>query len=122
MSMTNDDIIEAAKKHAAHNASQHDGKAQSGSVIGKMLAEHPELKTRVKQVIPIINQGIKEVNAWTQEQQQKYVEDNYPELLETKKIEEAPKTLPPLENIENWDMIKTRFAQPLPISIKRWSR
>ena len=110
MSMTNDDIIEAAKKHAAHNASQHDGKAQSGSVIGKMLAEHPELKTRVKQVIPIINQGIKEVNSWTQEQQQKYVEDNYPELLETKKIEEAPKTLPPLENIENWEMVKTRFA------------
>ena len=110
MSMTNDEIIDAAKKHAAHNASQHGGKAQSGSVIGKILAEHPELKPRVKEVIPIINQGIKEVNAWTQEQQQKYVEENYPELLETKKVEEEPKTLPPLENVEKWNLIKTRFA------------
>ena len=100
MSMTNDEIIDAAMKHAAHNASQHGGKAQSGSVIGKILAEHPELKPRVKEVIPIINQGIKDVNAWTQEQQQKYVEENYPELLETKKVEEEPKTLPPLENVE----------------------
>ena len=108
--MTNDDIIDAAKKHAAHNASQHGGKAQSGSVIGKILAEYPELKPRVKEVIPVINQGINEVNAWTQEQQQKYVEKNYPELLETKKVEEAPKTLPPLENVDKWKMIKTRFA------------
>ncbi len=110
MSMTNDDIIEAAKKFAAHNASQHDGTAQSGSVIGKILAEYPDLKSRVKEVMPVINQGIIEVNSWTQEQQQKYVEENYPELLESHKIEEAPKTLPPLENVEKWKLIKTRFA------------
>jgi len=110
VSMTNDDIIEAAKKFAAHNASQHDGTAQSGSVIGKILAEYPDLKSRVKEVIPIITQGIKEANAWTQEQQQKYIEDNYPELLESHKIEEAPKTLPPLKNVEKWSLIKTRFA------------
>ena len=100
MSMTNDEIIEAARKYAAHNASQHDGAAQSGSVIGKMLAEHPELKPRVKEVIPIINRGIKEVNSWTQEQQQRFVEEKYPELLESKKIEEEPKKLPPLENVD----------------------
>ncbi len=110
MSMTNDDIIEVARKFAAHNASQHDGKAQSGSVIGKILAEHPELKSRVKKVIPIINRGIQEVNAWTQEEQQRYVEEKYPKLLETKKIEEAPKTLPPLDNVDKWPMVKTRFA------------
>ena len=50
--MSNDDINAATKKFAAHNASQHDGKAQPGSVIGKILAEHPELKPRVKEVIP----------------------------------------------------------------------
>jgi glutamyl-tRNA synthetase len=110
MSMTNDDIIDAAKKYAALNASQHNGTAQSGSVIGKILAEYPELKVRVKEVIPVINQGINEVNSWTQVRQQKYIEDNYPELLETKKVEEAPKTLPPLENVDKWPMIKTRFA------------
>ncbi len=110
MSMTNDDIKAATTKFAAHNASQHDGKAQPGSVIGKVLAEYPELKPRVKEVMPLIQQTIKEVNSWTQEQQQTYVEENNPELLEKKKIEEAPKTLPPLENVDKWPMVKTRFA------------
>jgi len=85
--MTNDDIIEAARKYAAYNASDHDGTAQPGSVIGKILAEYPELKKRVKEVIPIINNKVKAVNAWTPEQQQKFVEENYPELLEIRKIE-----------------------------------
>ena len=108
--MSNDDINQATKKFAAHNASQHDGKAQQGSVIGKILAEFPELKPRVKEVIPIINEIIGEVNSWTQEQQQDYVEKNHPELLERVKVEEVPKTLPPLENIDKWPMVKTRFA------------
>lgn len=108
--MSNDDIIAAVKKFAAHNASQHDGKAQPGSVIGKILAEYPELKLRVKEVIPLINKTIGEVNSWTQEQQQAYVEENNPELLEKKKIVEAEKVLPPLENVDRWPMVKTRFA------------
>ncbi len=108
--MSNDDIIAAVKKFAAHNASQHDGKAQPGSVIGKILAEYPELKPRVKEVIPLINKTIGEVNSWTQEQQQAYVEENNPELLEKKKIVEAEKVLPPLENVDKWPIIKTRFA------------
>ena len=108
--MSNDDIIAAAKKFAAYNASQHDGKAQPGSVIGKILAEYSELKPRVKEIIPLINSTIREVNAWTQEQQQDYVEKNHPELLERVKIVEAQKTLPPLENVDKWPMIKTRFA------------
>ena len=108
--MSNDDINAATKKFAAHNASQHDGKAQPGSVIGKILAEFPELKPRVKEVIPIINKIIGEVNSWTQEQQQDYVEKNHPELLERVKVKEVPKTLPPLENVDKWPMVKTRFA------------
>ncbi len=108
--MSNDDINAATKKFAAHNASQHDGKAQPGSVIGKILAEHPELKPRVKEVIPLINKIINEVNIWTQEQQQDYVEKNHPELLKRVKVKEAPKTLPPLENVDRWPMVKTRFA------------
>jgi glutamyl-tRNA synthetase len=110
MSMTNDDIRDAARKYAAHNASQHEGIAQSGSVIGKVLAEHPELKSRVKEIIPVVNEAIREVNSWTQDDQNRFIAENYPELLETKKIEEAPKILPPLDNVDKWPMVKTRFA------------
>lgn len=107
--MSNDEIKTAAIKSAAYNASQHDGEAQTGSVIGRVLAEHPELKPRVKEVMPLIGEGIKEVNSWTQEEQQQFIEENFPELLDRKK-EEKKKTLPPLENAEKYEMIKTRFA------------
>lgn len=110
MSMSKGDIIAAAKKFAAHNASKHEGTANTGSVIGKVLAEFNELKSRVKEIVPFINETVKEVNSWTQEQQQNFIEENYPELLEKKKIKETEKTLPPLENTDKWPMIKTRFA------------
>ena len=108
--MTKKDILKVTKKFAAYNAFLHDGTAQSGSVIGKILAEHANLKQNVKEIIPLINQGINEINSWTHEQQQKYIEKYYPELFETKKVEEEPKALPPLENVDKWSMIKTRFA------------
>lgn len=110
MSTSNDDIKAAATKYAALNASQFNGKAQSGSVIGKMMAEFPDLKQRVKEVMPIIQQAIKEVDSWTQEKQQVFIENNHPELLERKKAEEPEKKLPPLENTDQWPMVKTRFA------------
>ena len=110
MSISAEDIRETAKKFAALNASQFEGKAQIGSVIGKVLAEHPELKPKVKTVVPIINQAVIEVNSWTINQQRRFVEENYPELLETKKMEEEEKTMPPLEDAETWPMVKTRFA------------
>jgi glutamyl-tRNA synthetase len=109
MSMSNLDIKKEAIKYAALNASQHEGKAQSGSVIGKVLAEHEELKPRVKEIIPIINEGVSEVNSWTQEEQASFIKENHPELLETSKVEEE-KEMPPLEDVEDWPMIKTRFA------------
>ena len=110
MSMSNTEIRKAAVKYAAHNASQFDGVAQAGSVIGKVLGEFPELRKRAKEVVPAINEAVKEVNSWTQMEQLRYVEENHPELLERSKVEEEAKTLPPLENVEDWPMVKTRFA------------
>jgi len=109
VSMSNTEIRKAAVKYAAYNASQFDGVAQAGSVIGKVLGEYPELRKRAKEVVPTINEAVKEVNFWTQEEQLRYVEENHPELLERSKVEEE-KTLPPLENVEDWPMVKTRFA------------
>ncbi|MBN2334097.1 glutamate--tRNA ligase [Candidatus Bathyarchaeota archaeon] len=108
--MSNNEIKKAATKYAAHNASQHDGVAQAGSVIGKVLGEYPELRDRAKEVVPLISGAVKEVNSWTQEEQQRFIEENHPELLERRKVEEEAKTLPPLENVDKWPMVKTRFA------------
>jgi glutamyl-tRNA synthetase len=107
--MSDDEIKKEAIKYAALNASQHDGTAQAGSVIGKVLAEYEELKPRVKEIIPIINAGVAKVNSWTLEKQASFIEEHYPELLQTSR-EEKEKKMPPLEDADNWPMIKTRFA------------
>jgi glutamyl-tRNA synthetase len=108
--MSLDEIYQIAIKYATQNAVQYEGKANSGSVLGKILAENLELKKRVKEIIPTINAAIEEVNSWKLEEQQFFLKEKWPEMLEKKKVEEEKKTLPPLENIEKWPLIKTRFA------------
>ncbi len=108
--MSNTMIRNAAVKYAAYNASQFDGVAQAGSVMGKVLGEYPELRKRAKEVAPIVNEAVDDVNSWTQVEQLRYVEENHPELLERSRVEEEEKTLPPLENVDDWPMVKTRFA------------
>jgi len=108
--MSSDDIRNAATKYAALNAYTYDGKAQSGPIVGRIMGESPKLRTRAKEVIAIINQVIEEVNSWTREQQEQILKERWPELLVVKKIIEEKKTLPPLENVDKYDEIRTRFA------------
>lgn len=108
--MSLDEVKRTAIKFAVQNAVKHKGRAQAGSVIGKVLSVNPNLKERVKDLIPTINAVIKEVNSWTVEKQMRVLEENWPELLDKKKVVEEKKTLPPLENLDQWPMVKTRFA------------
>jgi len=103
-----DNIRNVAIKYAVVNAYQHDGKAQIGPVISRVMGEVAEAKTKAKEVQLIIIDVVNEVNSWTLEKQKQEV-SKWPELLETKKIEE-PKKLPPLRNIGFYPIIKTRFA------------
>ncbi len=104
-----DKIREAATKYAVLNATQHDGKAQTGSVLGRILGEFPELRAKAKEVIPVVNEAVNEVNSWPPEKQRSMLKENWPELLE-KRREEEKKTLPPLEGVDRFPMVKTRFA------------
>jgi len=98
------------KKYAALNAYQYEGVAQVGPVLGRVLAEHPELRSRAKEILPAVEEAVKEVNSWTRAKQESYLEKHHPELLEVKKEREAAKKLPPLKNVDKWPMVKTRFA------------
>jgi glutamyl-tRNA synthetase len=109
MSMNNEEINKIAIKFAALNASQHEGKAQLSSVLGKILGEYEELKPKIREIIPIINLGIKKVNSWTLEQQKLFIQKNYPEVLKISK-KEKEKELPPLIDANEWSIIRTRFA------------
>jgi len=104
-----DQIRELARKYALANAFAHGGKAQVGSVISKILAEMPDLRSKAKEIIPIINEVVTQINSMTFDQQKQEIEAKFPQLLERKKDDEAKeKKLPPLPNVSK--KVVTRFA------------
>ncbi len=81
-------------KHALINAIQHEGKADFQAVLGKVIAEKPELRKKIKEIVPRIKEAIEEVNSLSLEEQKKRAEELGIEV-EKKKIKEEKK-LPPL--------------------------
>jgi len=104
-----DDIRENIRKIALLNAVHHDGKAQNGPVFGKLLAEQPELKVRIKEISPLVNEVVQEVNKLTLDEQKRIVSEKWPEALIIEKVEEERK-LPPLPNVAKYKKIVTRFS------------
>ena len=76
------------RKYALQNAIRYNGKANPGAVIGKVLAEHPELKEQIKEIAKEISKIISAVNKIKPEEQQKELEELAPELLEKKETKE----------------------------------
>jgi glutamyl-tRNA synthetase len=104
----NQELIELIRKLALLNASTHDGKAQTGAILGKILGEKAELRTQVKELSAVINEVIAEVNALSQDEQKRIVAEKWPETLKKEKAEE--KKLPPLPNADKYKQIVTRFS------------
>jgi glutamyl-tRNA synthetase len=86
---------EIFKKHALINAVEHKGKANVQAVLNRSVAEKPELKTRIKEIIRIIQKVVKEVNALSLEEQKEMIEELGIEL--ERKVKEG---LPELKNAE----------------------
>lgn len=91
------------------NAIKHDGKAQEGAIIGKILGAKPELKSRIKELSAIIDNVVREVNVLSREKQKRIIEDKWPEALLKEKTDEE-KHLPPLPHAENYAEVVTRFS------------
>jgi glutamyl-tRNA synthetase len=84
-------------KHCLINAVKYGGKARVEAVLGKVLAEKPELKEKRKEVLEKIKKIVKEVNSLTLEEQKKKLEE-LGVKIEKPKVEK--KELPPLPNAE----------------------
>ena len=104
------EIRELALKYALLNAVKHEGRAQIGPVISKIMAERPEYRKIAKQIARIVAEVVKEVNKKTVSEQRRILEEKWPELLVERKKEERKIGLPPLPNAEKYKVIKTRFA------------
>jgi len=102
------DVRELALKHALKNAYTHGGKAQLKAVITAIIAENPELRKKVKEIIPIVKEVIEEVNSMSLEEQERLLMEKFPDALK-ERPKETKKGLPPLPNAEK-GKVKTRFA------------
>ncbi len=90
-------IEEIILKWALKNAVEHGGKALEQAVLSKVIREDPTLRTRIKEIIHLVEEIVKHVNSMNIDEQKNLLEELAPELLEyEKKIEE--KKLPPLPN------------------------
>jgi len=87
-------------KHALHNAVKYEGKANLGAIIGKVLAEDPDLKSNMKSLGKEVADIIKKVNSMKLKDQIEELEKIAPELLEEKNIVEE-RRLPPLPNVKD---------------------
>jgi len=102
-----DDVRKAIRGIALLNASEHDGKTRNDSVISKVLGSRPELKQRIKEIIPLISEVVSEVNSIPHATQKAELESSFPELLAAKPKQERT-GLPPLEGAEQGSVV-TRF-------------
>lgn len=104
----NQELKELIRKLSLLNAVSHDGKAQTGAILGKILGERVELRTQVKELSSVINEVLAEVNTLGLEEQRRVVADKWPETQRKEKAEE--KRLPPLPNVDKVKQVVTRFS------------
>ena len=109
MSLENDiGLREQIRKAALLNAVSHDGKAQAGALVGKILGERQDLRSKVKELSTVISIVVNEVNNLSLAEQKAIVEEKWPETQKKEKPEE--KRLPPLPNADKYAKIVTRFS------------
>ena len=110
--MLGPEVREALLKAALLNALKHGGRARVGPVIGALLAERPDLRPLVRQVIPLARGVVAEVNKMSPAEQRALLEERWPSALAA--LEERPgegeRGLPPLPNVEKYKRVVTRFA------------
>jgi len=101
---------EVIKKIVLLNALRYNGKATPKPVFGKLLGEHAQFRQRIKEITPIVNEIVQEVNSLTLEEQREIIEEKWPEELVEEKTEEEKKQLPRLPNAKKYETVVTRFS------------
>ncbi len=105
--MDDDEVRKIIRGIALLNASEHDGKTRNDAVISKVVGSKPELRERIKEIIPLISEVINEVNSIPLPMQRSELESSFPELLVVKPKQDRT-GLPPLEGAEHGKVV-TRF-------------
>ncbi|WP_292460423.1 glutamate--tRNA ligase [Methanothermococcus sp.] len=94
-------------KYVLQNSIKFKGKANPKAVIGKILAENPDLRKEAKEVSKIVGEIAKEVESMPLKEQMAKLEEIAPEFLEAKTTSRKKKELV-LKNVK--DTVVMRFA------------
>jgi len=109
LALENDtELREFIRRAALLNAVGHDGKAQAGALVGKVLGEKAQYRSQIKELSGVINAVVAEVNSLALSEQKAIVEKNWPETQKKPEVEE--KKLTPLPNADKYSVITTRFS------------
>ncbi len=100
-------LEENIRKYALLNAVKFNGKANPGTIIGHLMQSDPELKTKLKEINPIIQKIIAEVNSMSIDAQKAEAEEKYADALE-EKPKETKEGLKELPNVKG--KVAMRFA------------
>ena len=103
------EIKEVIRRIALINAVEHQGKAQVKSVLGRLLAEDPVLRARIKEITPFITEIVQDVNRIPINEQIAIVKEKWHQALIKEKAPKE-KVLPPLPNVDKYNQVVTRFA------------
>ncbi len=96
---------QVARQLALENAAKY-GKASEKAVIGKLLANMPELKSEIKKAIEIAREAVEEVNRLPRDEILKVVKPG----KVRRKTGKKERIWPELENADKYDKIVTRVA------------
>jgi len=104
-----EDLRKEIRKIALQNAYEHDGKTKDKLILSKFLANKPEFRNKIKDIINEISSIVSDINQIPISEQKHEIESEYPELLRTTdKKQEKKVGLPPLENAQRGEVV-TRF-------------
>ena len=91
-------LEEEIRKQAIKNAFQHDGKANAGSVISKILGEFPEYRKNAGELARLVNAELEKINSMSPEEITAIVHGEFPEFeVREKKVQVH--SLPELRNV-----------------------
>lgn len=100
-----------ARLLALQNAALHGGKADAKAVLGKLVAQSPELRARARELAALVERACAEVEALGPDAQRAELERLAPELLERRR-EEKRTELPPLPGAEQGKVVMRLAPYP----------
>lgn len=108
--MDEEEIREILWKRGLKNAVEFNGKPNKKAVMGKLMAEKEDLRSKAKVIIPILDKIIEEISKLSLEEQKARLFQLDPTALEKRESKEETKELPELRNADKSEKIVMRLA------------